>query len=86
MPWNRLLTNCPKRNKNNVPKATLTFNLPEEQSEFNLTQKAGALSLIIYDFTQKLRAHRKYTPDEKIDWEQAWWDLMKEHGYDPYEE
>ena len=72
-----------------MPKATLTFNLPEEQSEFDQVSKAGDLASIIWEFTQEVRSKTKHgtEEDQKI-WEpvrEAWWNLLNEFHYDPYE-
>ncbi len=73
-----------------MPKATLTFNLPEEQHEYRLANKAGELSLILWDFTQLVRSKTKHgDPDERVSWEEVrevWWNLLKEADYDPYAE
>ena len=72
-------------------KATLTFNLPEERSEYHLCNNADKLATIIYEFTQLVRTKTKYaTGDEKDpSWEDirtAWWHLLEEANYDPYAE
>jgi hypothetical protein len=41
-------------------KAILEFNLPEEKEEFELTQKAGALSSAAWAFSKALRSQLKY--------------------------
>jgi hypothetical protein len=71
-----------------MSKATLTFTLPEENSEYRLANKAGDLSLIIWDFTNLLREKTKYS-DDSGSWEQTrieWWKLLAEYKYDPHEE
>jgi hypothetical protein len=70
-----------------MPKATLTFNLPEEQSEYELATKAGAYHSVIWEFTQTLRAKTKYGDGKLVDWEDVkdeWWNLLQEEGIDPY--
>jgi len=41
-------------------KAKLTFDLPEEQSEFNLTIKAREWFCVLFDVDQKLRSYLKH--------------------------
>jgi hypothetical protein len=42
-------------------KATLEFNLPEEQPEFDLATSAGRMHSALWDFSQWLRSQYKYT-------------------------
>ena len=44
-------------------KATLTFNLPEEQIEFDTAIQARAAKSMLWDFAQQLRSWRKYHND-----------------------
>ncbi len=74
-----------------MPKATLTFNLPEERAEYRLANRAGELSLIIWEFTQLLREKTKYAQSdaESLRWDpvkEEWWKLLGEYNYDPHEE
>lgn len=41
-------------------KATLTFNLPEDQTEFNWANKAGDLACLLEEFDEELRKTLKY--------------------------
>jgi hypothetical protein len=43
-----------------MPKATLEFNLPEEQSEFDITSNAGKYYSVLWDLDQYLRNCVKY--------------------------
>lgn len=43
-----------------MPKATLSFNLPEEQSEYQTTANAGKYQGVIWDYIQYLRQCIKY--------------------------
>lgn len=44
-----------------MPKATLEFNLPEEQEEYDITMRAGNFSHSLWEFDQEfLRANIKY--------------------------
>lgn len=75
-----------------MPKATLTFNLPEDNVEYRITSKAGKMHSLIWEFTNFLRSKTKYAPDEesmKTNWEEVrteWWRHLEEEGIDPYEE
>ena len=44
-------------------KATLTFNLPEDQVEFDTAIQASAAKSMLWDFAQQLRSWRKYHND-----------------------
>lgn len=73
-----------------MPKVTISFNLPEERSEYELTNNADKLSSIIYEFTQLVRNKTKYATGEEKDptWEDIrteWWRILNEEKYDPYE-
>jgi hypothetical protein len=46
-------------------KASLTFKLPEEQTEFDTAIQAGAAKGVLWDFAQQLRSWRKYHNDFK---------------------
>lgn len=72
-----------------VPKVTITFNLPEEESDLNLCRKAAALNSVIYEFTNVLRSKTKYGDGKKIareDVSSEWWNLLNEDSIDPYSE
>lgn len=56
-------------------KATLEFNLPDDQDQYDLVNKAWNFWNVLYELDQELRAKTKYAPD----------DLPKEK-YDAYEE
>lgn len=43
-----------------MPRAKLTFALPEEQSEFMQAANAGAMALTIHEIDQRLRGILKY--------------------------
>lgn len=43
-----------------MPKVTLSYNLPEEQEEFELASKGARYSYIIDEFDNWLRAELKY--------------------------
>ena len=45
-------------------KATLEFNLPEDQEEFQMVNNASKTYSVVWDLQQWLRAQVKYAPDE----------------------
>lgn len=45
-------------------KATLEFNLPEDQDEFNLATKAADLQSALWQMKQWLRSETKHAPDD----------------------
>ena len=71
-----------------MPKATLTFDLPEEQSEFDLANNASKYYSVLWDLDQYLRNFVKYPSDRedpiltdtmaKVRGEL--WKLMNEHN------
>lgn len=76
-----------------MAKVTLTFNLPEEKSEYRITSKAEDMYSIIYDLANRLREWTKYreykTEAESTLMEEVhtfFWDTCSKHGVDPYEE
>lgn len=48
-----------------MAKATITFNIPEEQTDFHDAVHASDYKAVIWDLDQKLRSKIKY--DESID-------------------
>ncbi len=74
-----------------MPQVTIKFNLPEEQSEYNLHCNVSKYASVIYDFTQLIREKTKYATGEEKDpsWEDIrtqWWDILNEEKIDPYED
>jgi hypothetical protein len=45
-------------------KATLEFNLPDDQEDFTLANNAINFWKVLYDLDQELRAKTKYAPDD----------------------
>lgn len=71
-------------------RAILTFNLPKDQHEFDLANKAGSYKDALYEVAMRIRDKTKYG-DEKTSakWEEfreAFWGIMSEIGVDPYGE
>jgi len=70
-----------------MPIATLTFNLPEEQAEYDLSIRGSGYHSVLWDYDQLLRQKCKYGDDEMAcHFRELLWDTMKEHGIDIYEE
>lgn len=73
-----------------MPKATLTFNLPEEQSEFDLANNASKYYSVLWDLDQYLRNFVKYPSDREdpiltdtmAKVRDELWNLMNEHNLD----
>ena len=70
-------------------KATLEFNLPEDQQEFDLATKASNWWNVCWDMDQWLRAQYKYMPDEGfskdkydayVQAREKLFEFMSEHG------
>ena len=47
-------------------KATLEFNLPEDNSEFELATNGSKMHIVLWEMDQWLRAQYKYMPDEEF--------------------
>lgn len=56
-------------------KATLEFNLPNDEQEYNLANNALNFWRVLYELDQELRAKTKYAPDD-----------LPEDKYDAYQE
>lgn len=56
-------------------KATLEFNLPDDNQEFQLASSAYKLWSVLYELDQDLRAKTKYAPDD-----------LPQDKYDAYQE
>jgi len=48
-------------------KATLEFNLPDDQQEYDLANKGLAFWHVLWELDQELRANTKYAPDDMTD-------------------
>ena len=46
-------------------KATLEYNLPEEQPEFELAVNGAKMQLVLWEMDQWLRVQYKYMPDNE---------------------
>ena len=56
-------------------KAILEFNLPEDQTEYQMVNDASKMFSVIWDMKQWLRGQVKHAPDE-----------MSQEAYDAFEE
>jgi hypothetical protein len=73
-----------------MPKATIQFNLPEEQSEFDLANNASKYYSVLWDLDQYLRNFVKYPSDREdpiltdtmAKVRDELWRLMNEHNLD----
>ena len=67
-------------------KATLEFNLPDDQDDFKLATNALNWYIVCWDLDQQLRAKTKYAPDtlpqDKYDAYQEIRDLLREYMSD----
>lgn len=50
-----------------MPKATLTFRLPEEQTEHDMAHKALDMWVVLENLNQELRSHLKYNSHPEWD-------------------
>ena len=69
-------------------KATLEFNLPEEQQEHQTALVAPRLKGIIWDLLQELRRRRKYKDEQTVDIEEVEkyiFELFEKESLDPDE-
>ena len=48
-----------------MPRATFSFNLPDEQNEYEIMSQASKMQSFLWDFSQQLRSWRKYHNDFK---------------------
>jgi hypothetical protein len=73
-----------------MPKATLEYNLPEEQSEFEEVINAGKYYSVLWDLDQYLRNFIKYPSDNEdpiltdtmAKVRDELWRLLEEHNLD----
>ena len=73
-----------------MPKATIQYNLPEEQSEFDLANNASKYYSVLWDLDQYLRNFVKYPSDREdpiltdtmAKVRDELWKLMNEHNLD----
>ena len=62
-----------------MPKVTMEFNLPDEQSEFELAQNAGKMHSSLWDMYQFLRADSKHGEGKYQEVYDKFWEVLKEN-------
>jgi hypothetical protein len=66
-------------------KATIEFQLPEEQEEFMQAAKAGTMRNLMWDWDQFLRQQSKYGYVQATTWDQVrqeWFERLREFEID----
>ena len=63
-------------------KTTITFNLPEDDYEYNLANSAGDMASFMWDFQQYLRSQWKYadTPDDIEAIYNKWFEMLGDNN------
>jgi hypothetical protein len=71
-----------------MPEITMTFSLPEEQSEFDHAILGTEWYLAVNEIVNELRTRLKYeNAGKEIDEFNEWvWGVLNERGLDPYKE
>ncbi len=59
-------------------KITITYNMPDDEDAYRLAQNAKGAARVIEDWSELLRAHRKYGAAAPT--EDDWFQLLREHG------
>lgn len=69
-----------------MPRATLTFKLPDEQQEFNMAVDVGKFFSFIHEFGNHLRAIRKWSEDEPSFEEiyDKWHEMLQDENISEY--
>ena len=65
-----------------MPKATLEFSLPEEQSEFQDAVQGGSLKGCVQDFDNHMRSLYKYSEENMSDEEHKLLGVLREKLYE----
>ena len=61
-----------------MPKATITFDLPEEAEEYRMHVSAAKYLAALEDLAETFRTQRKY--DGPVVTEKRFWELLNENG------
>lgn len=70
-----------------MSKATLTFNLPEEQIAFNDATKGEVYKLLLYEVAVMLKeAEEADPPKTATQIKDDFWKLTSDEGVDPYDD
>ena len=70
-------------------KAILEFNLPDDNIDYKIANKAADMRLVICEFTNAIRAKAKYQEKQPKSWEEVkdmWWAILNDYDIDPYNE
>ena len=62
-------------------KAILEFELPDDQSEYELAVNAEKMYNALWEIKQLIRSKLKYNPDELTDVELRQWEIMQDEFY-----
>lgn len=68
-----------------MPKATITFNLPDEKEEYKLAMSAGKLHCALYDLYTWLRADTKYGEGKYEEVYTKFWEILRENDVDLFD-
>ena len=66
-------------------KAKLTFNLPEDQDDFDFAVQGGKMHLALWDISQELRTLWKYEELDEKEWDMVerirnkFYDILDDH-------
>jgi hypothetical protein len=63
-------------------KATIEFNLPEDQEEYDMTNNASKMYLALWDIRQLFRSKLKYNSDGLNDEQLEQWEAMRGEFFD----
>jgi hypothetical protein len=66
-----------------MPKATLTFTLPEENEEYKITSKSMDYYCALVGVAEAIRSKKKYSDEESTTWNDVsdlFWNIMNESG------
>ena len=58
-------------------KATIEFNLPEDQEEYDMTNNASKMYMALWDIKQLFRSTLKYNPTGLNDEQLEQWEVMR---------
>ena len=62
-------------------KATIEFELPEDQDQYEIANNASKMYLALWDIKQLLRSKLKYNPDGLNDEQLTQWEIMQDEFY-----
>lgn len=62
-----------------MPKATLTFNLPDEREEYQIHMNASKYYCALHDLYLALRSDSKHGEGKWADFYEKFWEILKEN-------